>query len=171
MKKRLILFLSVVTLLACVSKEVKVPEQIEQTTKSALIDKESHEPIFDSVKAYEYGADDYGMKQYVMAFLKKGPARDLDSASAYDLQRAHLDNITRMAEEGTLTLAGPFLDDGELRGIYIFNVATVEEAKALTETDPAIQAGSLIMELKPWYGSAALVGINNLHKELAKTNI
>jgi uncharacterized protein YciI len=73
-----------------------------------------------------------------------------------------------MAEEGKLVLAGPFLDDGELRGIYVFNVETVEEARALTATDPAIQAGSLVMELKPWYGSAAVMSINEMHPKLQK---
>ena len=55
--------------------------------------------------------------------------------------------------------------------IYVFNVETVEEAQALVETDPAIQAGSLVMELRPWYGSAALVGVNDVHKTLSKTDI
>jgi uncharacterized protein YciI len=126
---------------------------------------------FDSLKAAEYGADEYGMKSYVMAFLKAGPNRDLDSAEAMDLQMAHMENIDRMAENGDLVLAGPFLDGGELRGIYIFNVETVEEAEALTNTDPAIQAGSLVMELKPWYGSAALIPVNDIHKTLSKKGI
>jgi uncharacterized protein YciI len=73
-----------------------------------------------------------------------------------------------MAEAGQLVLAGPFLDDGDLRGIYIFNVKTVEEAEALTNTDPAIQAGRLKMELKEWYGSAALMAVNGLHKSLSR---
>ena len=77
----------------------------------------------------------------------------------------------RMAEEGTLVLAGPFLDNGEVRGIYIFNVATVKEAEALTKTDPAIQAGRLVMELHPWYGSAALMEVNQLHKKVQKISI
>jgi uncharacterized protein YciI len=68
-----------------------------------------------------------------------------------------MDNIRRLTDEGKLVLAGPFMDDGEVRGIYIFDVKTVEEAKKLTETDPAIQAGSLIIDLHPWYGSAALM--------------
>jgi uncharacterized protein YciI len=55
-----------------------------------------------------------------------------------------------MSDACQLILAGPFMGDGEIRGIYIFNVKTLEEAKALTETDPAIQAGSLVMELLPW---------------------
>ncbi|MDF1673172.1 MAG: YciI family protein, partial [Vicingaceae bacterium] len=85
-----------------------------------------------------------------------------------DLQKAHMDNIGRLADEGKLVLAGPFGGDGDLRGIYIFNVETVEEAEALTNTDPAILAGSLEMELIPWYGSAAVVGISNEHKTIAK---
>ena len=54
---------------------------------------------------------------------------------------------------------------------YYFNVATIEEAKALTESDPAIQAGRLEMELRPWYGSAALVLVNDWHKKLSKEDI
>lgn len=126
---------------------------------------------FDSLLAAKVGADDYGMKQYVLAFLKSGPNRDHDPETAAQLQRAHLDNITRMAEEGTLVAAGPFLDKGEYRGIYIFNVTTIEEAKALTETDPAIQAGRLVMELHPWYGSAALMLLTDLHKQVQKKKI
>ena len=117
------------------------------------------------------GADDYGMRKYVMAFLKKGPNRPIDKDKAAKLQAAHMENIGRLAKEGKLALAGPFLDNGELRGIYIFNVESIEEAKALTETDPAIKVGSLVMELHPWYGSAALGFVNKYHEKLAKKKI
>ncbi|MEM6804496.1 MAG: YciI family protein [Bacteroidota bacterium] len=126
---------------------------------------------YDETLAKKYGADDYGMKKYVMAFLKRGPNRDLDSLKAAELQAAHMANIGKMAEAGKLVIAGPFFGNDDLRGIYIFDVESLEEAKALTETDPAIQAGSLIMELKEWYGSAALMGINEVHPKLAKTEI
>ena len=111
------------------------------------------------------------MKKYVMAFLKKGPNEDLTRAEADKLQSAHLENIQRMADEGKLVLAGPFLGKGDLRGIYIFNVTTIAEAEALTNSDPAIKAGSLKMELLEWYGSAGLTGLNDLHKTLMKDNI
>jgi uncharacterized protein YciI len=126
---------------------------------------------YDSVAAQKYGADEYGMRTYVMAFLKAGPNRDRSPEESAALQKAHLENITRLAEAGKLSLAGPFLDGGALRGIYIFNVETIEEAEALTKTDPAIQAGSLIMELKPWYGSAALMSVNEIHGTLSKKSI
>jgi len=144
--------------------------------KSAITEKESpKEPIeeggYDAVAAEKYGADAYGMKKYVLAFLKRGPNRDRTKEESAALQNAHMENIGRLAEEGILALAGPFLDDGELRGIYIFNVETIEEAEALTNTDPAIKAGSLVMELKEWYGSAAVMAINDIHQTLKKKSV
>ncbi len=123
---------------------------------------------YNLLLAQHLGADNYGMKQYVMAFLKAGPNRSQDEETAAKLQTAHLKNIQRLAAEGKLLLAGPFLDDGNVRGIYIFNVPTLDEAEKLTQTDPAIQAGSLVMELHLWYGSAALQQINELHNAIVK---
>lgn len=115
--------------------------------------------------------DQYGMKKYVLAYLRKGPNRDRSKEEESELQKAHMQNIEKMAADGKLVLAGPFLDDGEVRGIYIFNVETIEEAEALTNTDPAIQAGSLVMELVPWYGSAAVQTINFMHNKLQTKSI
>ena len=126
------------------------------------------EITFDSIRAAKVGADDYGMHQYVMALLKRGPSRDRSAEETTKLQAAHMENIGRLADAGKLVLAGPFLKEGDLRGIYIFDVKTEEEAKKLVETDPAIQQGSLVMELIPWYGTAALMEVGEIHKKIAK---
>lgn len=123
---------------------------------------------YDAALATKLHADDNGMKTYVMAFLKAGPNRNRPREEAQKLQAAHRANINRLAAEGKLILAGPFADDGDLRGIYVFDVATVAEAEALTKTDPAIQAGQLVMELHPWYGTAALMTIPELHARIEK---
>jgi uncharacterized protein YciI len=81
---------------------------------------------------------------------------------------AHLRNIRRLADEGALVIAGPFLDDQELKGIFIFNTGSLEEARALAETDPAVKAGRLVLELRPWYGSAALREVNRIHGTIQK---
>ena len=47
---------------------------------------------------------------------------------------------------------------------------TIAEAEALTKTDPAINAGRLIMELKEWYGPAALIAVNDIHEKLVQPN-
>lgn len=124
----------------------------------------------DAELAQRLGADDYGMRRYVMAFLKAGPDRSHDPETAAQIQRGHLDHIKRLADAGQLVLAGPFLDGGELRGIFVFAVDTVEEARALTEADPAVSAGRLTMDLHPWYGSAALLMINEIHAKIAVTS-
>lgn len=140
------------------------------STKRSTI--ESAKPLtYNEALAKEVGADDYGMRKYVMAFLKRGPNRDRSKEEADALQMAHMENIGRLAEEGLLSLAGPFFGDGELRGIYVFNVDSIEEAERLTNTDPAVKAGSLKMELIEWYGSAALMKVNDMHKQIAKVNI
>ena len=125
---------------------------------------------YDAELARRLGADRYGMRRYVIAFLRAGPERGLDRAQAERLQRAHLANIERLAEEGKLALAGPFLDGGDLRGIFVFSVVTVEEAKALAATDPAVRAGLLTLEYHPWYGSAAVAQIAEIHERLAREN-
>ncbi len=170
MKKLFILSFALLLFVSCNSVSTKETEVSDKDSVS-METKTSESFAFDAELANKYGADEYGMKKYVMAYLKKGPNRDQDSATRAQLQRAHLDNIIKMAEEGKLVLAGPFLDDNDIRGIYIFNVETVEEAEVLTNTDPAIQAGSLVMELHPWYGSAALIAINDLHKKISKNGI
>jgi len=126
---------------------------------------------YDSLYAEKLGADEYGMHEYVIAFLKVGPNRDQPEEEQKELQRAHLDNIGRMADDGSLVLAGPFSKEGDLKGIYIFDVKTIEEAQELTRTDPAIEAGRLVMELHPWYGTAALMEVSEIHRRIAKIKI
>jgi uncharacterized protein YciI len=126
------------------------------------------ESRYDSTLAAELGADEYGMKTYVMALLKRGPAKLEDAEHRRQVQVGHMKNISRLAEEGKLIVAGPFSGDGELRGIYIFDVQTLEEAEALTRTDPAIQAGTLVMELHMWYGSAALLKLPEIYPLIQK---
>ena len=160
------LILSILFFVACSNNTDATIEADEDATTDQVI-------TYDSISAKEYGADQYGMKKYVFAFLKKGPNRDMDSLEAQKLQMAHMANIGKMAEAGKLVLAGPFYgdEDSDLRGIYIFNVETLEEAEALTNTDPAIQAGSLEMELMQWYGSAGLMAVNEIHGTLQKQGI
>lgn len=131
----------------------------------------SAQEAYDEALAKKLGADEYGMKKYVMAFLLRG-----DRGSEYtpeqrqEIQAGHMANIGKMADLGKLIVAGPFFGNDDLRGIYIFNVQSIEEAKTLTETDPAIQAGVLKMDLKEWYGSAALMLLPELYPQVTKTS-
>lgn len=124
---------------------------------------------YDAERAEALGADDYGMRSYVLAFLKAGPNRGGDREEALAIQRAHLDYIGQLAEEGKLIAAGPFLGAGDLRGIFLFAVASVEEAQALAERDPAVAAGRLQLELHGWYGPAGLMALPEIQSRITRS--
>jgi uncharacterized protein len=126
---------------------------------------------YDSVLARKLGADQYGMRKYVIVLLKAGSVKITDTAKRKELFEGHMKNIERLANEGKLAIAGPFMDKGPYSGIFIFSVATVEEAKALVDTDPAVKAGVFEMEAHPWYGSAALMQVVETHGKLQKKGI
>lgn len=129
--------------------------------------------VFDAELAKKVGADEYGMKGFVFCILKTGPkdAEIKDKKLRDEIFAGHMANIKRLAAEGKLALAGPFgKNDRTYRGLFIFNVATVEEAQKLVDTDPVIKSGMMVAELTPWYGSAATVLINESHKKITKSS-
>lgn len=123
-------------------------------------------PGFNAELAKKVGADKYGMRNYVIAFLRTGPAKIEDKAEVSKLFAGHLANINRLAAEGKLAMAGPFRKDPDFRGLFIFAVETVDEAKKLTETDPALKSGLLVADYHLWWGSAALMEVNSIHDKV-----
>lgn len=114
-------------------------------------------PNYNRELAEKLGADDWGMKRYVLVILKTGPNLTTDRDFISACFRGHLDNINRLVEEDKLVIAGPLgKNENTYRGIFILNVGTVEEAQLLLLTDPAVKEGLLDAELYNWYGSAAL---------------
>lgn len=100
--------------------------------------------------------DPESMATYYMAFLKKGPDRSHDSLTVAKIQEGHMAHINKMADNRKLVLAGPFIDNGDLRGIFVFNVSSMEEALDLCNQDPAVKSGRLAVDILPWYGPARL---------------
>ena len=127
-------------------------------------------PAYDAELAKKLGADERGMKMYVLCILKSGPKdAEIKGDQRKEIFAGHFANIGRLADEGKLAVAGPFgKNDRSWRGLYIFNVATVEEAEKLVTLDPAVKAGVFVYELTPWYGTAAMMVINETHKKLEK---
>jgi len=93
----------------------------------------------------------YTMTTYYMGFLKKGPLWTSEATpEVIAIHEGHMANIRRMAALGKLIVAGPFLDDGDLRGVLVFCTASQEEAEALVAEDPAIMAERFTVEIHPW---------------------
>ena len=98
------------------------------------------------------------MTTYYVVFLRKGPSWTPErTPEVLAIGKGHMDNIKRLAAEGKLIIAGPFLDPkSDLAGLFIFRVASADEARALTETDPAVKAGRFSYEVVPWLGPKTL---------------
>lgn len=96
------------------------------------------------------------MIQYFVALLYAGPNREGSEEEIMRIQRGHRARIGELVDSGQMVLAGPFGDGGDLRGLFIYDVATMEKAQALADSDPAIQAGRLRAEIHPWWGARGL---------------
>jgi uncharacterized protein len=91
------------------------------------------------------------IRKYWFVMLLKGPNRTQDSTTAAKIQKAHLENINRLYNEGKIKVAGPFGDDGNWLGIFIFDCETKEEVEKLLQTDMAVSSGRLTYDIRPWY--------------------
>lgn len=125
-------------------------------------------PKYDAELAKKFGADDYGMKNYVLVILRSSPTPVPKGKERDEMFAGHFANIKRLAGEGKLAVAGPMDGVDGWRGLFVFAVADIEEAKKLVATDPVIIKGEMIAEYHKWYGSAAVMMINEAHNKLGK---
>ena len=108
------------------------------------------------------------MRQYVLVILKTGPKPVPAGEARKKMFEGHMANIQRLADEGKLVLAGPFDGADGWRGMFVFAVKDIDEAKQLTATDPVIVNGEMVAEYHKYFGSASLVLINEWHKKITK---
>ena len=125
-------------------------------------------PKYDEALAKKAGADERGMKNYVLVILKTGPTRVPDGKERSDMFAGHFANMKRLAGEGKLALAGPLDGVDGWRGLFVLAVSDIEEARKIVATDPVITKGEMIAEYHKWYGSAALMLVNEAHEKMGK---
>jgi uncharacterized protein len=90
------------------------------------------------------------LESLILGFLVRGSNASQTGDAAAETQKGHLAYMSRLHQQGKLLVAGPFMDDAPARGIVIYRVATVDEAKALAADDPAVKAGRLVLEAHRW---------------------
>lgn len=129
-----------------VISEATIPKTIKQI-KEELTNKGFK--TFDYVD--EKTKDTVLMQQYFVAFLKKGPIRGQNEEESAELQELHMAHLKKMYDLGYADISGPFGDDGDIRGITIYNVPTLKMADSLANSDPMVIAGRLQIEIHPWW--------------------
>jgi len=92
------------------------------------------------------------MKRYFFVLLRSGPNRSQSKEESERIQEGHMAHIRETAAAGKLQIAGPFDDEGgDWRGILIYDTATIDEARALCDGDPAVKAGRLVCDIHGWW--------------------
>ncbi|WP_250253670.1 YciI family protein [Chryseobacterium sp. Marseille-Q3244] len=154
-----------------ISRTLLIPSLLFSVLSFAQ-DKKNEKPKFNQELAASLGADQYGMKPYTIVMLTTGTAKIEDKTKMGTLMKGHMENIGKLAHEGKIVVAGPFLEKNKenYRGMFIFNTKSKEEAEQWVKTDPAVQAGIFSYEIFPWYGSAALPLYLKHHDEISKEN-
>lgn len=177
MNKYILTLLIMILFFSC--RKVEKSNEMNDTTDSIEIMEESKDSIFEELiedepvkqsladlkaelneKGYqtfdyvdEKTQDTILMQQYFIAFLKRGTNRSQNEAEAQILQKEHLAHLAKMYDLGFADISGPFGDDGEIRGITIYNVPTLKMADSLANSDPMVKAGRLVIEVHPWWAA------------------
>jgi uncharacterized protein YciI len=123
---------------------------------------------YDPALAASVGADEYGMRPYVLVILKTGPTPVPKGPERDAMFKGHFANINRLAAEGILAVAGPLDGMDGWRGLFILAVPDIDTARKHVATDPVIVKGEMVAEYHKHYASAALMLLNATHKQVAK---
>ena len=154
--KKLIL-ISVLTLIMISCVSIKTEINNEAKTKSISTSQLKKALTSQGFQIFDYvdekTKDTILMQQYFIALLKKGPNRSQTDEEAKKLQSEHLAHLAKMYDLGYADISGPFGDDGEIRGITIYNVPTLKMADSLANADPMVKAGRLVIEVHPWWAA------------------
>lgn len=147
-----------ITLWGCQEQQQAMLHEHDETTvpnqrSVAEIKAELEAGGYQTFDYIDEAGDTIIMQQYFIAFLKAGPNRSQTKEEADSLQILHLNHLSRMYELGYADISGPFGDDGEIRGITIYNTPTLAMADSLANSDPMVQTGRLIIEMHPWWAA------------------
>lgn len=92
------------------------------------------------------------------ALLVRPPtAPELSPEERTAVQAGHMANIEAMAKAGELAIAGPFVEDTSLRGIFVFRTTDRAKIDALVANDPAVKRGRLKLEPYTWWLSKGVM--------------
>jgi uncharacterized protein YciI len=111
-------------------------------------------PAESQPSAAKPAAPPLNLEAYQLVILQRPEhPRDYPQDKLEEIQKAHLAHLRELAKAGKLLVAGPLDDqpDPRMRGIEIFRVGSLEEAKRLAADDPAVKAGRLEPVVMTWY--------------------
>ncbi len=108
-------------------------------------------PWYSAKGAFRPAKDVVHLARAYLVLLKRPPnAPAYPDAKLAEIQEGHMANIRAMAASGDLVAAGPFAEDGPIRGIFVFRTPDEARVRALIAEDPAVKAGRLVGDVYAW---------------------
>ena len=99
----------------------------------------------------------YKMVTFYLCLLVTPASPAKPPADTAQLQLDHLAHLKSVMAGGKGVIAGPMAGDGRLRGILVLRVGSMEEARAIADSDPAVKAGQLAIEIHPWFAADGIM--------------
>lgn len=164
MKKSLAILIIILVFLSCKQKteeSISGEVEIKKTEKTQInpdsIAKELKDKGYEIFSYKDEALDTtFIMQQYYIVFLKAGTVKSGNKEEGDSIMKLHLKHLSRMYEEGYASVSGPFGDDGEIRGITIYNTPTLKMADSLAKMDPMVTSGRLTVETHPWWAAKGM---------------
>jgi uncharacterized protein YciI len=122
----------------------------------------------DAELAKSLGGNANGMRAYILVLLKTGPNKVAAGPERTRMFEGHFANITRLASEKKLAVAGPLDGVNGLRGLFVLATDDMEAAKSYVAADPVIISGEMVAEYHKFYSSAGLMAVNEIHNKISK---
>ena len=117
--------------------------------------------------AHTYPASPTAERDYVFVLLKTGPATGLSPDAQREAFAGHFSNMERLADEGELLIAGPYMPPkpADHRGLFVIDETTIDAGMAHAATDPTTKAGIFVLEGRLFTTDAPLTDLPRLEKE------
>lgn len=156
-KSKLLMAFAFVVIVACQPKQNETEIVQKKVSQTEDMQAKKAELVEQGYQTFEFvdeeTQDTILMQQYYIAFLKNGPNRSQSKEELDSLQVLHLAHLRRMQVEGYASISGPFGDDGDIRGITIYNVPNLKMADSLANMDPMVKSGRIHIEMHPWWAA------------------
>ena len=94
---------------------------------------------------------------YLVLLIKPSNGAVPQAMPNQQLLGEHLKHVRGLLTSGKAAIAGPFLDDSRIAGVFVLNASSPEEARTIEEADPLVKSGGFSVEVLKWWAGKGVM--------------